>query len=403
MRLQATLASILLVAATAGCDIISPQKEFRLATPANDYFYSYVSSHLKPFLEGQGYRIRIIETANSVEANRLVAGGEADIAYINNHSIPVAEEVGPDAANLRTIAPLATRLFFAFSRTKQPDTVTIRELLNDKKIGIEILGGELDMNLRQFLAMAEIKYREIVTVNEDPDVVVFWGTLYGSRASRYMSEGWHPFSFKSNWIEFMTLNESALRPYSLPSIPGNPNSIRINTVATEAILVGRHGLGENAVYELAHTLFKNKMELIRQDIMYLALQEDFDQQALLYPLHEGTVSYLRRAQPTFLERYADTIALLVSFIAIAFGVIQTIRNRIAKRKKDRIDNYFLDFLEIRSDRGLSQEDKVSKLDGLFQRAVEQMTSEKLEKSDFHILSRLIQQELTIVNLSKKTP
>jgi hypothetical protein len=201
----------------------------------------------------------------------------------------------------------------------------------------------------------------------------------------------------------MTLNESALRPYSLPSIPGNPNSIRINTVATEAILVGRHGLGENAVYELAHTLFKNKMELIRQDIMYLALQEDFDQQALLYPLHEGTVSYLRRAQPTFLERYADTIALLVSFIAIAFGVIQTIRNRIAKRKKDRIDNYFLDFLEIRSDRGLSQEDKVSKLDGLFQRAVEQMTSEKLEKSDFHILSRLIQQELTIVNLSKKTP
>ena len=36
------------------------------------------------------------------------------------------------------------------------------------------------------------------------------------------------------------------------------------------------------------------------------------------------------------------------------------------------------------------------MDGLFQRAVEQMTNEKLEKSDFHILSRLIQQELTML-------
>lgn len=45
------------------------------------------------------------------------------------------------------------------------------------------------------------------------------------------------------------------------------------------------------------------------------------------------------------------------------------------------------------------EHKVKKLDGLFQRAVEQMTNEKLEKSDFHILPRLIQQELTILKFS----
>lgn len=132
------------------------------------------------------------------------------------------------------------------------------------------------------------------------------------------------------------------------------------------------------------------------DLMYRAIDESFDQKALLYPLHEGTLSYLRRDQPTFFERYADTIALVLSIFAVLYGALQTIRNTLARRKKEQVDLYFLDFLEIRSDKTMGVEQKVKKLDGLFQRAVEQMTNEKLEKSDFHILSRLIQQELTML-------
>jgi hypothetical protein len=61
-----------------------------------------------------------------------------------------------------------------------------------------------------------------------------------------------------------------------------------------------------------------------------------------------------------------------------------------------VDKYFLEFLEIRSAKELPVEQTVKKLDGLFQRAVEQITNEKLEKSDFHILSRPIQQKLTML-------
>jgi hypothetical protein len=66
------------------------------------------------------------------------------------------------------------------------------------------------------------------------------------------------------------------------------------------------------------------------------------------------------------------------------------------RKKEQVDKYFLDFLDIRSNKKLEADQKIKRLDNLFQRAVEQMTSEKLDKSDFHILSRLIQQELTMM-------
>ena len=155
-------------------------------------------------------------------------------------------------------------------------------------------------------------------------------------------------------------------------------------------------IGENSIYELANVILQNKLELVHNDIMYQSIGESFDQTALLFPLHVGTTSYLRREQPTFLEKYADAIALILSIAAVIFGAVQAIRNHLARRRKEQVDRYLLDFLEIRSAKELAVDQKVKRLDGLFQRAVEQMTDEKLDKSDFHILSRLIQQELTMM-------
>jgi hypothetical protein len=358
-----------------------------------------MASHFKPFLENHGYQIQLIKVPNSIEACRLVAKGEADLSFINNHSVPVTERIGGEAGKLRTVLPMTTRLFFAYSKEQVPDTATIRELFENRKIGIELLGGEAQLNLERFILKSQITGTQLVSFNDQPDVIVFWGTFYGARASKYLSEGWHPFSFKENWIEFMTLNDPALRPYTLPSVPGEQKSIRINTIATETILVTNQSIGENAIYELKNLIHQNKLELMHHDIMYRSINEDFDRQSLLFPLHEGSVAFLSRDQPNFFQRYADIIALVLSIAALLYGGIQTIRNTIAKRKKERVDKYFLEFLEIRQDKEVKLEHKVKRLDNLFQRAVEQMTNEKLEKSDFHILSRLIQQELTILRFN----
>jgi len=391
---------LLIIIIVASCDIVAPQKKFTIAHVKTDYFYSYVAGHLKPFLEKQGYRIEVVQASTAFEANEMVANGVADLTFINNHSVTVSDKLKSNASELRTVVPLATRLLFAFTRDALPDTATIRDLMTGKNIGIEVLNGELHLNLQRFLETAKVSYNKIVTNDDNPDVIVFWGTLYGARATKLMNDGWKPFSFTNNWIEFMTLNEPSLRAYHLPAVPGDIHSKPINTIATETILVINRNIGLNAVYELAATIFQNKLALFHSDIMYRAISEQFDKQSLLFPLHEGTTAFLNREQPTFLERYADTIALVFSIIAVIYGTIQTIRNRIAKRKKDRIDLYFLDFLEIRSNKSTSIDEKVRLLDNLFHRAVEQMTSEKLEKSDFHILSRLIQQELTIINMNQ---
>jgi hypothetical protein len=133
--------------------------------------------------------------------------------------------------------------------------------------------------------------------------------------------------------------------------------------------------------------------------MYNSINEGFNKETLLFPLHQGTFSYLLRDQPTFFERYAESLALGLSILAVLYSAVQAVQARLRRNQKERIDVYFLEFLEIRSNKTVALEERVKKLDELFQRAVIQMTNEKLDKGDFHILSRLIQQDLTMMRFS----
>ena len=102
----------------SGCDLVAPKKSFKLAIPEKDYSYNYSSKHLKEFLEINGFKIDIILADNAIEANRMVATGEADLTFVMDHSSFIPEAIGANAGNLRTIVPLFQRLFFLFSKTK---------------------------------------------------------------------------------------------------------------------------------------------------------------------------------------------------------------------------------------------------------------------------------------------
>ena len=382
------------------CDFARPQKKFRLAIPETEYFHNYIAGHLKPVLERSGYQISIIPAATTTEANQMVADGRAELAMVNNHSSTVARNLGNDAGQLRTIVPLATRLLFAFTRKALQDSATALDLFENKKVAVEFLGGETHLTLARFLSLAKINGTQFVTFKDSADVVVFWDRFYGERAASWSKRGWHPFSFRRNFIEFVMLNDHALRAFKLPALPGDRNSIIAHTLATDVILVGNKKLGENACYLLAGAIYQNKANLMHEDIMYQAIRESFNKETLLFPMHQGTFSYMLRDQPTFFERYAESLALGLSVLAVIYGAVQAVQGAIRRNRKERIDKYFLEFLEIRADKTSVHEERVKKLDDLFQRAVIQLTNEKLEKSDFHILSRLIQQDLTMLRFDK---
>lgn len=391
MRLCSLLLVILLF--LPACDILNPQKLFKLAVPENDISYNISSQHLKLFLEQGGFKVEIIPTENAIEANHLVAMGRADLTFVMNHSEFIPEKLGAEAGKLRTISPMFERLMFLFTKQTVEDSLNAWELLEGKSIGIEVLNGETHSNLSILLSSGKIDNVEIISRAQNPDLIHFWGTYYGPRASQLLETGWEEVSLTDSWIDFITLNDPSLNPYILPAIPGIEGSENINTVSTHTLLVGNRDLGEKAIFELSRYIYQHKLDLMKYDIMYRTISEVFDVSTLLYPLHEGTGAYLRRHQPTFFERYADVLALIFSFSVVFFGVIQAVRNRIRKKKKERIDLYFLEFLDVKS-KDISKPEMIGLMDDLLQRAMIQMTSEKMDKTDFHIFSRLVQQELS---------
>jgi hypothetical protein len=382
------------------CDIYAPQRSFRIAV-ANDKYYSNMVSHLKSFLEKNGYKITLIPTETAVEANRLVAEGKADLTFANTVSTFMIESLGVHSERLQTILPLTKRALLAFSKTPLPNPATARQIFEGKILGVEVLNGESHNILKGMMDNAKIKYAGIVQYEQSEfDLRIFWGSPYGKRARIMLDSGWHAISFDENWIEFQTLTEPAVERVVLPPQPGDVNSMAVNTLMTDGVLVGSADLGENAIYQLVGTLLEKRLALVREDPMYRSIRETFDRETLLYPLHNGTAAFLRRDTPTFFERYADALALVLSAILVLYSIVRAVQARMRKVKKDKIDEYFLEFLEIRS-KHLPVEESVTRLDDLFQRAVVQMTNEKMEKDDFHIFSRLVQQEVTIHRLNRK--
>ncbi len=393
-----SLGILLLAVILIRCDIYQPQRKFIIAVPRNDAFYTTMVGHVKSFLESNGYQIAVAYTDRNIEANQLVARGQADLAFVNNVSSHIAEELSGDAGMLRSVLPLGRRGLFGFS---QQATVgqDARQLFENKTIGVEILNGEGHNNIAELFSRAHITNTKFVQHDKGLfDVRMFWGTPYGKRVQQMLDSGWHEVSFPASWIDFQTLSDPTLEPLVVPGLPGDEHSSTVHTFATDVVLVANKDLGENAIYLLAEAFLQGKMALVRNDAMYRSISESFNTETLLYPLHDGTSSYLRRDRPAFLERYSDALALILSVFVLLFSIVQAVKSRLRQIKKDRIDQYFLEFLDIRSKPDMPVKEQVQKINDLFQRALLQMTNEKMDKGDFHIFSRLLQQELTNLRL-----
>jgi hypothetical protein len=287
-----------------------------------------------------------------------------------------------------------------FSKEPIHDSVSSQELFSNKTIGLEYAYGEPRKNLERLFERAHIGGVKFVTFREKSDLVAYWGNPYGKIPTEFLNKGWTPISFQQNWIDFNTKFDPAIEPFTIPRLPGDLKSRIINTYTSNVILVGGVSLGENAVYKISSILFQDRLGLLVKDRMYLAIREDFDKASMLFPVHDGTTSYLSRDQPTILERYADTIALLISVGALIFGLIQAVKRNIMQKKKDRVDVYFLKYLETRTDDSDGVVSQIERLKDLHNQALVQMTKEKLDKGDFHMLSRLIQQELLLLKTTE---
>ena len=119
----------------------------------------------------------------------------------------------------------------------------------------------------------------------------------------------------------------------------------------------------------------------------------FEPARLSIPLHPGARSYFDRDEPTFLERYAEVMALGLSLLIAVISAGFAFARWTARRQKNRIDVYYRELLQIRKDyRAATRgpEEARSAVDALEEKAFDQLIDERLAADEsFRIFETLV--------------
>ncbi len=402
VSLGTVVSIVLLLALTIliplACDHVSPKSKFVIAVPRDEVSYRRAAEHLEAFLEGGEFEITIVLTNTAPDAARLVANGKADLCLLMNKSIPIVEALGPEAAHLRTVVPLFKRAMFFYVPSDSPVAVISPAVsFKNAVIKVETGDGETMIGFQNMLDRAGvIKDYQFTTAEGRNSMFHLWDSYYTKAHQDLVASGWKSVSLDDNWIQFLCVNNAALVPVTIPAMPGDPSSRETKTVYSEALLLASSELGDHAIYKLSKFIHENKVHLLSMDRMFETIRENFDTSSLLFAPHGGADAYARRDDPSFLERYSDLVTLFALILGFAYATVQYIRNRMRMAKKNIIDKFFIEFLSIKSNLNAERSTQAGLYNKLFERVLSHMTEEKMESSDFHIMSRLIQNELVII-------
>lgn len=185
----------------------------------------------------------------------------------------------------------------------------------------------------------------------------------------------------------MDLMEIPARTYP---IAGNEEDIL--TLSVDTFLVTSKDMPADLIYRLSKTLFEHKPRFMAvAPRLFSAINTDFDQMDLNFPLHPGVRHYLERNEPSFLERYAETINMLVYVVFLLISGFLAAARWNAHRKKDRIDTFYTGAFAIRKQvqPGNSREFK-KQLCKLEEEAFASLINEKLAANEsFRIFTDLL--------------
>ncbi|KZX57141.1 hypothetical protein A3709_05130 [Halioglobus sp. HI00S01] len=184
-----------------------------------------------------------------------------------------------------------------------------------------------------------------------------------------------------------------MKPKTIPALtydlPGNETDIA--TVAVDTLLIARKDVSEASIYELTRTFLEQKPRFTAiAPHLFAGINESFDPLDLSFPLHRGARAYFERDNPGFIERYAETINMLVYVSFLLISASLAFARWRERTKKDRIDVFYTRIMDIRQDASRSVTERLGELDALEQEAFDLLVKERLSANEsFRIFTDLL--------------
>ena len=412
----------IILSSLSGCN---NNNKYRLAA-SNENTSSYTAGLLisKELRKTTKYELNLIDSCKgSFDNAKSIIDNKADFAILQNTLNYEGSKYTEDEINgaIRTVVPLYSQILFVIYHDSIHSD-NIKELFKGKKIGLGPKNEATDWLVKRILNYFGIKpsdYTAVYTdypeniVGEKIDISCSVTSFNNKRIIDLMAQDdLRLFSFDKlsnveiggSTVNSLSLRNTTLSPKIIPKYTyNNKPKEPVLTVSTDAVLVCRTDLDEDVIYEITQSIINHKSLIVNSNPIFNIIHEDFSTSELRFPLHQGVKMYLDRAKPSFLEKYAEVMALLITITVLLFGAFTSFSNWQKQRKKDRIDIYYQKVISL--DRNIINAKTESDLHNieieLFairDEAFDLLIKEKLSADEsFNIFLRVIESSLSRTN------
>ncbi len=274
--------------------------------------------------------------------------------------------------NLRLITPLYRSVLHVLIRDSLHDCKTPVVLTDVVGLGKVYAGPPGSAGHSMLTALAQggwlprLKELDILETpfGDAPDIFIQFGGILSQDAQSRLpgfclaSLGDVARLGNGSWAEGVSYRFPHLSPFVLPAgIYPALNPEPVLSLAVTHLLVTHGDMEADLIYDVMSLVKENANDIGAIDPMVGAtIHEEFINDRLNIPLHEGTQRYMQRNAPSFLERYAELLAFLITLlVAVTSGGVAVVRIR-KQAKKDRIDSYMKKLIDVRQDLAARRED-----------------------------------------------
>lgn len=117
-------------------------------------------------------------------------------------------------------------------------------------------------------------------------------------------------------------------------------------VGVRAVLLADKSINSHVIKEITRIIFEARNDLIREHGQAAMITKPDLLQELGFSFHAGAKAYYTQDEPSFLERYAEPIGLIVSLSMLLASGIWQFRIWLQEKQKNRADRYNLKILEL---------------------------------------------------------
>ncbi|WP_133300544.1 TAXI family TRAP transporter solute-binding subunit [Seongchinamella sediminis] len=347
------------------------------------------------FEKQSSLRFELAEAPGDMTALEALVADRADLALVENN-VPFRPGVRAILPVFESVLHLAVRDAFYASNPRRTMEGARFYVANRSAAGrtfVDLVMQRAGFGPDQYRISSQFEAGET-------DFILYFGPINPDNTS-WLREGFSLVSLDNRlnprrkfYEQGIGYNAPGMKPRTIPALtydlPGNEEALL--TVAVDTLLVTRVQASEASIYQLTRTFLEQKPRLTAiAPHLFAGINASFDPLDLSFPLHRGARSYLNRDDPGFVERYAETINMLVYVSVLVVSAFLALARWREHRKKDRVDVFYRRVFEVRDAGGeTSAEQKLQQLDAIEREAFESLISEKLSANEsFRIFTDLL--------------